>query len=144
MFPACLKPSGEPINRAGYRCFVPVVPSGPFCPNALSQRHASVIEHLPDVSHDSQSPRYTQTPMEETRSPLKREITKESVNNGQPRRRRTVHLLSRLTVGVESMPREEMFEILDSGRTGSGKCSNGDDTSARFARVDVGRVQSRS
>jgi hypothetical protein len=45
-----------------------------------------------------------------------------------------------LTVEVKSLPREEMFEILDSGRTGSASCLSGDDTSEWLVAVDGGEI----
>jgi hypothetical protein len=74
-------------------------------------------------------------PWQKNRDSLEREITN---GNDEPRGGCTPPWW--LTVEVKSLPREEMFEILDSGRTGSASCLSGDDTSEWLVAVDGGEI----
>jgi hypothetical protein len=115
MFRACPNAFHKPTNHAVYVCFVPV-----FSLSLLSKSFVLMpcSRDWTPVRMSPMIPRRSIIPSADVRKqkPNRKRKTRESDDNDQSRGKCTPP--SRLTIEVMSLPREEMFEILDSGCTG--------------------------
>jgi hypothetical protein len=117
MFRACPNAFHKPTNHAVYVCFVPV-----FSLSLLSKSFVLMpcFRDWTPVRVSPMIPRRSIIPNADVR---KQKPNRESDDNDQSRGKCTPP--SRLTIEVMSLPREEMFEILDSGCLGRARCWDG-------------------